>query len=257
MTELSGTLDGIGLAPLVGFLAGLGKSGRLAVNEGPMGGEVFLEDGQVIGAMFDNERGLPALDAIGLALGRGRFAFAEGDAGSTDRNLTLTPVELHQHLEELAHEQARLAAAIPSLSALPRVAVEVLDGEDELRLDRDTLRLLLALDGRRSVADLARERGLLRTLKQLARLAQLHLARIEPSHAVTTPPSTPVSGGLGEWRRAAARAAEESARPEPRPAPQEQPAQTEEEADRSAPTPSSRPGSTWSRWHRGGQSSSS
>src|ERR671930_2336100 len=102
MTELTGTLEGIGLAPLIGFLTGLGKSGRLSVDEGPMGGEVHLDAGQVVGAAFDTERGLPALDSIGLALGKGRFAFSELVTGEFERNLSLNPAELRQHLDDLA-----------------------------------------------------------------------------------------------------------------------------------------------------------
>src|ERR671933_806688 len=180
MTGLSGTLDGIGLAPLVSFLTGLGKSGRLTIADGPMAGEVFLDGGQVIGAAFDAERGLPALDAIGLALGGGRFGFAEQDTQQVEHNVSLSPAELSQHLDELQREAAVLAAAIPSLSAVPTLVVDESGTEDEIGLDRDTLRLLMYIDGRRSVADLARERGLLRTLKQLTRLSQLDLARIEP-----------------------------------------------------------------------------
>src|ERR687885_1654269 len=187
MTELSGTLDGIGLAPLVSCLTGLGKSGRLTIADGPMAGEVYLESGKVVGAAFDAERGLPALDAIGLALGGGRFGFAEQDTRLVEHNVSLAPAELRQHLDELHREQSVLAAAIPSLSAVPTLVVDESGTEDEIGLDRDSLRLLMQIDGRRSVADLARERGLLRTLKQLTRLSQLKLARIEtPSRAAPT-----------------------------------------------------------------------
>src|ERR687885_649177 len=118
MTELNGTLDGIGLAPLVSFLTGLGKSGRLTIADGPMAGEVFLEAGEVIGAAFEAERGLPALDAIGLALGGGRFGFAEQDTRLVEHNVTLGADELRHHLDDLHQEQVVLAAAIPSLAAV-------------------------------------------------------------------------------------------------------------------------------------------
>jgi uncharacterized protein DUF4388 len=238
VTELSGTLEGIGLAPLVSFLAGLGKTGRLAIDDGPMGGEVLLEAGQVVGAAFDAERGLPALDAIGLALGKGRFQFTEQDGLLTEHNLTLTSQELRQHLDQLDREQAMLAAAIPSLSAVPRVVVDEADGQDEIGLDRDTLRLLLVIDGNRSVAALARERGLLRTLKQLARLVQLHLVRVEAPNGPTGY-AAPVGGhvqpahmppGISEAR----------------------PPDTDADAEQNADRPGGRPPGTWSRWHRGG-----
>jgi hypothetical protein len=230
MTELSGTLDGIGLAPLVSFLTGLGKSGRLTIADGPMAGEVFLEGGQVVGAAFDAERGLPALDAIGLALGGGRFGFAEQDTGLVEHNVSLSPPELRQHLDELQREAGVLAAAIPSLSAVPHVVVDESGTEDEIGLDRDTLRLLMHIDGRRSVAELARERGLLRTLKQLARLSQLKLASIEASAQTSARP---------EWQPAAAYADPAPAQTETEPEPQPQP--TDQPAQRSG-------GSTWARW---------
>jgi hypothetical protein len=241
MTELSGTLDGIGLAPLVSFLTGLGKSGRLTIADGPMAGEVFLEGGQVIGAAFDAERGLPALDAIGLALGGGRFGFAEQDTRLVEHNVSLAPTELRQHLDELHREQSVLAAAIPSLAAVPTLVVEESGTEDEIGLDRDTLRLLMQIDGRRTVADLARERGLLRTLKQLTRLSQLNLARIEaPNGPSSTRP---------EWQQPQANTPPQSpAQPQPQPQPEPQAQPTEQQ-----PSPRSG-GSTWSRWRGGGSS---
>jgi hypothetical protein len=233
MTELSGTLDGIGLAPLVGFLTGLGKSGRLTIADGPMAGEVFLEGGKVVGAAFDAERGLPALDAIGLALGGGRFGFAEQDTRAVEHNVTLGPDELRQHLDEVHREQAALSAAIPSLSAVPTVLVDESGTEDEIGLDRDTLRLLMQIDGRRSVADLARERGLMRTLKQLTKLSQLKLARIEAGNG-----PTPTNPAQAEWPPQAG-----------------YPSQTQDEqkpeAEPQAPEPGQRSTSTWARWHRG------
>jgi Domain of unknown function (DUF4388) len=235
MTELSGTLEGIGLAPLVSFLTGLGKSGRLTIADGPMAGEVFLEGGQVIGAAFDAERGLPALDAIGLALGGGRFGFAEQDTRLVEHNVSLAPAELRQHLDELHREQSVLAAAIPSLAAVPMLVVDESGTEDEIGLDRDTLRLLMQIDGRRTVADLARERGLLRTLKQLTRLAQLNLTRIEP-------PNGP-SPTRAEWQ-AQPNTPPEPVQPQPQPEPLGQPAEQQ---------PNQRSGgSTWSRWRGGG-----
>jgi Domain of unknown function (DUF4388) len=239
MTELSGTLEGIGLAPLVSFLTGLGKSGRLTIADGPMAGEVFLDGGQVIGAAFDAERGLAALDAIGLALGGGRFGFAEQETHVVEHNVSLSTAELRQHLDDLQREAAVLAAAIPSLSAVPHLVVDESGTEDEIGLDRDTLRLLMQIDGRRSVAELARERGLLRTLKQLARLSQLKLARIEAVHAAA-------SGG-SDWRasyasQSPAAQPHPQAEPEPEPQPEQPPAeQAGQQGQRSG-------GSTWARW---------
>jgi len=237
VTELSGSLEGIGLLAVVRFLASVAPTGRLALVDGSLQGWLDLDAGALVGATFDQEHGLPALEAIALALGTGRFEFH--DTPPAEHSLRLAPAEIDERLEQLAQEQRVLAAAIPSLSGVPSVildeAAEAQNGQ--VALERDTLRLLLRLDGRRTVAQLARERGLLRTLRQLAQLVQLGLARIDlPSTApvAAAPPPTP------EPAPAAAAAAESPARAQP--------------SSLSASSPArARPPSgetTWSRWRR-------
>jgi hypothetical protein len=173
MTELSGTLDGIGLFPLLNFLSGLKARGRLAIADRDLSGSLFLSDGRVVGATFGGDTGQVALDAIGLALGQGRFDFAD-DGAERPVNQTMDASELQQHLEQLASERQRIMASIPSLDAVP---VSMIDGPDDqpIALDRGTLRLLLRCDGRGSVLDLARDGGLLPALKRLAHLHELKL----------------------------------------------------------------------------------
>jgi hypothetical protein len=185
MTELSGTLDGIGLFSLLNFLAGLKARGRLAIIDGELAGTLSFAEGRVVGATFGSDSGQVALDAIGLALGQGRFDFRD-DAVERPANLTLEPAELQKHLEELASERQRIMAGIPSLDALP---VSLMEGPDEqpIALDRGTLRLLLRCDGRNSVLDLAREGGLLITLKRLANLHELKLVQVRKDAAVEEP----------------------------------------------------------------------
>ena len=52
MTELSGTLDGIGLFALLNFLAGLKSRGRLAIIDRELSGTLYFTDGRVVGASF-------------------------------------------------------------------------------------------------------------------------------------------------------------------------------------------------------------
>jgi hypothetical protein len=182
MTELSGTLDGIGLFSLLNFLAGLKARGRLAIIDGELTGTLSFVDGRVVGATFGSDSGQVALDAIGLALGQGRFDFGD-DGVERPANLDLESADLQKHLEQLASERQRIMAGIPSLEAIP---VSAMEGPDEqpIALDRGTLRLLLLCDGRRSVLDLAREGGLLVTLKRLANLHELKLVEVRKQGAV-------------------------------------------------------------------------
>ena len=199
MAELSGALDAVGLQPLLGFLGGLHKSGTLVIEDQHWIGTLALADGQVVGARFGREQGLEALEAIFFALQHGRFQFSVSD--SCEVNLAMEPSALADHLEALAREVARLAAAVPSLGAVPRVSEATGDGE--VTLSRGALRLLLALDGRRPVAEHARERGLVVTLRELAELRHLGLVAAEQ----------PVTGSSEGGEAAAAGAVAEAAVP--------------------------------------------
>jgi hypothetical protein len=187
MTELSGTLDGIGLFSLLNFLAGLKARGRLAIIDGELNGTLSFVDGRVVGATFGSDSGQVALDAIGLALGQGRFDFGD-DGVERPANLNLEPADLQKHLEQLASERQRIMAGIPSLDAMP---VSAMEGPDEqpIALDRGTLRLLLRCNGRSSVLDLAREGGLLITLKRLANLHDLKLISVRTQSPVMDEPA--------------------------------------------------------------------
>jgi hypothetical protein len=186
MTELSGTLDGIGLFPLLNFLGGLKAGGRLAITDRDLSGALFFSEGRVVGARFGTDEGQVALDAIGLALGQGRFEFADG-GGEQAANLDMSATELQQHLEQLASERQRIMAGISSLDAVP---VAAMDGPDEqpIALDRATLRLLLRCDGRHTVLELAREGGLLPTLKRIANLNELKLIHVEEGRRAAPAP---------------------------------------------------------------------
>jgi hypothetical protein len=205
MTELSGTLDGIGLFPLLNFLGSLKAFGRLTITDADLSGSLHLNDGRVVGATFGIDQGEVALDAIGLALGSGHFEFVD-DATDRTENLELSSSELQQHLLTLQSERARIMGAIPSLHAVPASSM---DGPDDqpIAIDRGTLRLLMRCDGRSNVLDLAREADLLSTLKRLTTLAELDLVRVDipwgaaqlvpepysppPPHPLPTPPPPP------------------------------------------------------------------
>jgi len=189
MTELSGTLDGIGLFPLLNFLSSLKARGRLAITDRELSGALHLADGKLVGATFGDDTGDVALDAIGLALGHGRFTFEDGD-GDQPVNLKMEGRALQEHLEQLATERERVMAVVPSLDATPTVTMS--DGPDDqaLQLDRGTLRLLLGANGQRSVLDLARDGGLLPTLKHLVTLHELGLVDVVDQQRAPAPPIT-------------------------------------------------------------------
>jgi len=176
VTELSGTLDGVGFRPLLRFLEVLNKSGTLIIEDQQWTGALALAEGQVVGARFGREQGLEALDAIFFALQHGRFQFASSDA--CEVNLVIGPGALAEHLDALEREVEQLAAAVPSLGAVPRVVEP--EGDGDVTIGRRAMRLLLALDERSTVAEHAMERGLVTTLRELAELTYLGLVTTDP-----------------------------------------------------------------------------
>jgi len=178
MTELSGTLDGIGLFALLNFLAGLKSRGRLAITDHELSGTLYFTDGRVVGASFGDDTGEVALDAIGLALGQGRFSFAD-EGAEQPTNLNMDGPALQKHLEHLQTERDRIMAGIPSLDSVPSVNLNGGADDQAISLDRGTLRLLVKCDGQHSVLELAREGGLLATLKRLANLHEQRLVSVD------------------------------------------------------------------------------
>ena len=185
-TELSGELTAVGLRPLVDFLSDLKKTGRLLVRDTQWTGTIGLLDGRIVGANFADEEGLTALDAIFVALQHGSFEF--NSTAECEHNVLVPPLGLTEHLDKLDAEVRQLADLVNSLSAVPDHIEPIPDGE--ITLTRSSLALLLAVDGRRTVADHARERGLLATLRQLSELIRLGLVGMHsPPSEVDMPPA--------------------------------------------------------------------
>ncbi len=188
MIDLKGTLESIHLEPLVGFLCQLRKTGSLSISAGSFNGSLFLESGRVVGAVFGSERGLAAFEAIVLAIGDGQFEFSE-NAPERELNFMVEPDVLDGHLRRLARERLEFNDRLPSLAVVPSVDMAGSDN-DQLALDRGSLRLLLDIDGRRSVLELARGRGLMATARRVAYLVQLGVVRVSSAGngvAVATP----------------------------------------------------------------------
>ncbi len=199
MTELSGSLDGIGLPALIRFLAGLRKSGTLRIWQGGWAGEIGFAGGQAVTASLGPERGLAALEGLMLLSAGGRFSFQES-APPAEQTIAMTGEELDAYLTGLAAHAAQLAHLIPSLAAIPVVVppTEPPSSGEQVTLERGTLALLLAIDGWRTVSELAAGKGLASTLRALSRLITLGLVQIRlpgrPAQEPAPPPATAAPG---------------------------------------------------------------
>ena len=204
MTELSGTLEGVGLPAIVRFLCALNKTGCLRIAQGEWHGELFFDAGQVTGACLGSRTGLPALEALVQLLPNGQFAFEVVSHADVEPNISLSPEALQAYLEDLAaSKQDR--PGLPALDAVPLlVSQENQDtGDEPLPLDRNTLQTLLAVDGRRTVREIIAQRGSLDALWQMSSLATVGLVRLESPNAATEP-ATVAQTSLAEDRERSA-----------------------------------------------------
>jgi uncharacterized protein DUF4388 len=189
MTELSGTLDGVGLPAIVRFLAGLKKTGCLRVSHGDWQGEVYFDAGRVTGARLGSRSGLSALDALVQALPSGNFAFAAAERAAGGPTIHMAPQVFDAHLDELASRSSTAVPKLPPVDAVPALVAEPdeSNGEEPLALDRGTLQTLLAVDGQRSVRDIVAHRGSFDALWQLRNLVEFGLLRLETRAAAAAP----------------------------------------------------------------------
>jgi len=200
MTELSGTLEGVGLPAMVRFLSGLEKTGCLHIVHQDWRGAVFFDRGRVRSASLGSKTGLAALDALVQALPGGTFTFESDARPPSESNLHLSQATLQAHLDELAAKTANGTATLPSLDAIPHVVAqdEAARTDDPVPLDRGTLQTLLAIDGQRAVHEIIAQRGTLDSLWQIGNLAELGLIHLTPGPLTAASPAGAASFAHGD-----------------------------------------------------------
>jgi hypothetical protein len=170
----------MGIAPLLRFLAGLRKGGRLTINSGTAAASLSMDGGHLVGAAFGAESGETAFDAVALTMHTGQFSFAEEVVDDDKRNLALDSAGVQRRLHELTEHRNRLAAVIPSPGWVLVPTSHPSSSEELVHLDRGEVMLLLRCDGRRTVIELAHGHGLLPTLTRAAHLVELGVAECKP-----------------------------------------------------------------------------
>lgn len=159
--ELSGDLASLGLVALIGFLARLGKTGDLRLAGDGWQATICLQRGRLIAAVLGQAAGWTALELLLLRDPSAKFAFSAGPPGVAP-NLT-APNRTWTGLSE--------------------------EAEDEIfSMDRASLAVLRAVDGRSSVSAIAAKHGWPRTLKALVQLRELDLITFNTSIASDAQP---------------------------------------------------------------------
>jgi hypothetical protein len=198
-------LTGVGLAEVLPSLVGLDRTGRVsaAQDEAPAL-EVWIARGRVVDAGWDRLRALSALEMGAVFLPRASFVFSAGLQSQT-RTFDLSPTDLAARLAEVAREGAAVTGSIPGPRAVP---TRVEPPRQRPPREPEAVRLLDAIDGRRSVAELVEGRQPLMVLRGLASLVEqgaISFQAVPSSPAAVpdnpTPDATPPShGGLAALR---------------------------------------------------------
>ena len=212
---LQGTLDTFSLPDVLRLLATTSKSGRLRI-EGDRGrGSVWLADGGIVDADADRViEGTPTDEVIFelLRFDSGQFAF-DGDDTATAGGDPEEVEAVLRRASSLLSEWTELENVVPSLEHEVCLASDL--SADEVTIDADRWRSLVAVASGRTVGELATSLGLteLGVSRAVRELVDLGVADVEAPGTSDRPqapadarrPSVPHSGdGLGSTRRPAA-----------------------------------------------------
>jgi hypothetical protein len=200
---LQGTLDTFSLPDVLRLLATTSKTGRLRI-EGDRGrGSVWLSDGGVVDADADRTSDGTAVDEVVFELlrfGSGSFAF-DGNEIHTGGGEAHDVESVLRRANALLSEWSELESVVPSLGHEVTLATDL--SADEVTIDADRWRSLVAIGAGRTVGDLAgvlglTELGVSRAVRDLVDLGVADVAapgtRLVPAAAPSAPSASPGRG---------------------------------------------------------------
>ncbi|MFM8972099.1 MAG: DUF4388 domain-containing protein [Actinomycetota bacterium] len=159
---LQGTIDTLPVSDVLGLLCAVGQHGVLEVRGGATRASLSLEAGDLVGGDIDGLVAAPAdraalvlrlVDVLtgALWIEQGGYTFRPGRAEAA----AVGRVPLDEVLDRAraaADAWASVAATVPSFDAVPFL-VDGGSDDESLTLHRSALRLVAAIDGRRTVAE--------------------------------------------------------------------------------------------------------
>jgi hypothetical protein len=186
---LQGTLDTFSLLDVLRLLATTTKTGRLRI-EGDRGrGDVWFRDGSVVDADADHAVDGASTDEVVFELLRfrgGSFTF-ESDTRTPNAEHPDAVDDLLRRAQALLSEWAELEAVVPSPQHRIRLSTEL--PSDEITIDAERWRSVVAVASGRSVGDLARTLGFseLRVSRAVRDLVELGVAEVAGPHQGAEP----------------------------------------------------------------------
>jgi hypothetical protein len=186
---LQGTLDTFSLPDVLKLLATTSKTGRLRIDGDRGQGSVWLRDGRVVDADADRSvDGAPTDEVVFelLRFGSGSFAF-DADHHTPNAEHPDEVDDLLRRANALLSEWTELEAVVPSLDHRVRLTSEL--SSDDVTIDADRWRSLVAVAGGRSVGQVASSLGLseLNVSRAVRDLVELGVADVDTPEPIPDP----------------------------------------------------------------------
>jgi hypothetical protein len=186
---LQGTLDTFSLPDVLKLLATTSKTGRLRIDGDRGQGSVWMREGRVVDADADRAvDGAPTDEVVFelLRFGSGSFAFdADGHTPNAEHPDQVD--DLLRRANALLSEWTELEAVVPSLDHRVSLTSEL--SSDDVTIDADRWRSLVAVAGGRSVGEVASALGLseLNVSRAVRDLVELGVADVDSPEPIPEP----------------------------------------------------------------------
>jgi hypothetical protein len=195
---LQGTFDTLSFSEVLRLLAAAQKTGALRMDAGVAATWWFeqgvcraAEGGDLVEPVTDSRELLARTVDIGFVVARhagGTFRFVSDEKPPWESETRLDVEAVIGAIDALLEQWREIEVVIPSLECRPVLCDEL--GSDRLEIDAETWRLIVQIDRRRTVRDLAHRtsRSVFELCRSLIELVELGAVAITPEVVVAPPP---------------------------------------------------------------------
>jgi hypothetical protein len=152
-----GSLAELHLPDIIQLISVSGKTGVFHLTDGPLKGQIFLNDGKIVHAQLEDASGEEAVYALAI-WSKGDFKFEPGISTEL-RTISKSNTNLLMEAARRLDEWRVLSKKIPSTEMVPEFVV--LDNrEGQINLNTSEWLILSKIDGQRSIKQIAQASGL-------------------------------------------------------------------------------------------------
>lgn len=152
-----GSLAELHLPDIIQLISVSGKTGVFHLQDGPLKGEIFLNDGQIVHSQLEEATGEEAVYALAI-WSQGEFRFEPG-VSTPLRTISKSNTNLLMEAARRLDEWRVLSKKIPSTDLVPEFVVQD-SREGQINLNTSEWLILSKIDGQRSIKGIAQATGL-------------------------------------------------------------------------------------------------